>query len=118
MPPVSVTSQARNLLDVAVPPELVLPPEVGLELGDGEDEPHAARSRAATAETAPTLNDILNAYLLKRGQQQAATRPPARPAAPAGPGRYDVPPWDARRVALRGHLRKEVADVLVRLMPN
>jgi hypothetical protein len=58
--------QPRNLLVVAGALE-VLPPEVEPELGDGEDEPHAARRRAATAEAAPTLNDILNAYLLKRG---------------------------------------------------
>jgi hypothetical protein len=102
-----VTMQPRNLLDVAAPLELVLPPEVGLELGDGEDEPHAARSRAATAEAATTLNDILNAYLLRRGQQQAATRRPAQPAAPAGWSSMTSPHGIARRVALQGHPRKE-----------
>lgn len=115
MPPVSVTMQPRNLPDVAAPP--VLPP-VGEELVDGEDEPHAARSRAATAEAAPTLNDILNVYLLDEGSIQAATRPPAQPTSPSRQGQYDSPHGIARTVALPERERKEVADVLVRLMPN
>jgi hypothetical protein len=60
--------QPRNLLVVA-PDVLLVVPELGVVV-DGEDEPHAARRRAATLDAAATLNDILNAYLLDEGSSR------------------------------------------------
>jgi hypothetical protein len=61
--------QPRNLLVVAAPDVLLVVPELG-DVVDGEDEPHAARRRAATLDAAATLNDILNAYLLDEGSSR------------------------------------------------
>ena len=102
---------------VAAPDVLLVVPELGVVV-DGEDEPHAARRRAATLDAAATLTDILNAYLLDEGSNRLPHGRRLKPTSPSRLGRYDSPHGIARRVALPGPERKEVADVQVRLMPN
>ncbi|MGO8960557.1 MAG: hypothetical protein ACLQFR_24755 [Streptosporangiaceae bacterium] len=115
MPPVSVTMQPRNLLAVVA---AVLLPEL---LGDDDDgelaEPHPAASRVAPA-TATVIIDLLNSYLLDEGSAMLPQRPPASLATPAGRGHMTPPYGIARRLALPAKARKELADLLVMLMPN
>jgi hypothetical protein len=71
IPPVSVTMQPVNELVAAV-----LEVELGgvvLEV-DGLEEPHAARTSAATAVTAAALIDVLNSYLLDMGSRALPLR--------------------------------------------
>jgi hypothetical protein len=72
MPPVSVTMQPVNEPVVAAGLELELGGVV-LEV-DGLEEPHAARTSAATAVTAPALIDVLNSYLLDMGSRALPLR--------------------------------------------
>ncbi len=99
-----------------VPAGLLLPELLGDDVGLAE--PHPAASSTVALATATGIIDFLNSYLLDEGSAMLPHRPPAPLTAPAGRGHVTPPYGIVRRLALPAKARKELADLLVMLMPN